>query len=87
MPPEDVLHASLTLLHSLAAAAWLGSMFYSLTVLQPRGKAFFGDDAQFEEFIATVIPAFQRRFKLVGYAMILLVGTDFSLGVIAHLWR
>ena len=158
MPAPDLAHASLALLHSLAGAAWFGSMFYSLAVLQPRAKAFFNDDGRFEEFIATIsrgarwkvlsafalvflsglamfllayrrahsttwtfliaiktalffaalvvfchaswrlwparifatpdeIPAFQRRFKLVGFTMILLVGTDFALGIIAHLWR
>ena len=131
-------------------------MFYSLTVLQPRAKAFFDDDQQFEEFVAIVsqrarwkvlsafavvllsglaliplshppspscwwlslivtklvlfvaalivfcyaswwlwparifatpeeIPAFQKRFRRVGIAMIVLVGLDLALGVLAHI--
>jgi len=41
--------------HLLAAAAWFGAMFYSLMILHPRAKRFFGDDdEQFETFIATV---------------------------------
>lgn len=151
-------HAVAAGIHALAGAAWFGSMFYSMMVLHPRAKAFFGDDQQFEEFIATVsrgarwkvlsafalvflsgaalipssaphpapvwwltfiiakvvlffaalivfcyaswrlwparifatpdeVPAFQRRFRRIGIAMIVLIGMNFVLGVVAHTWR
>jgi hypothetical protein len=48
-------------------------MFYSLTVLQPRAKAYFVDNAQFEEFVATV--ARGARWKVLSaFALVLLSG-------------
>src|SRR5262245_15698980 len=141
--------------HVLAGAAWFGSMFYSLTVLQPRAARFFATPGQFEEFIAVVsagarwkvlaafafvavtglallvlgrpgpvsslwwalvgaklglflaalavfwyvswrlwparvvalpeeVPGIQRRFRRIGWSMIVLVGLNLVLGIIAH---
>ncbi len=60
----------LLILHTLAAAAWFGSMFYSLTVLQPRAKKYFQNDKDFEDFIATM--AHGARYKVL--AAIALIG-------------
>lgn len=155
---ERALHASAAVLHGLAGAAWFGSMFYSLTVLQPRAKKYFGDEERFEEFVATIgrgarwkvltafalvlvsgaalvplarpspapgwwvalmvakavlfaatlvvfcytswrlwparifatpqeAPAFQRKFRLVRYTMIVLVAISLCLGIVAHVLR
>jgi uncharacterized membrane protein len=58
------LHAILAIAHTLAAAAWVGAMFYSLTVLHPRARQFFQSPEQFEEFIATVSRG--ARWKVVS---------------------
>jgi len=144
--------ALLSILHTLAAAAWFGSMFYSLTVLHPRAKRYFKNDREFEDFIATLaqgarykvlsaigfialtgvllipfrphprfwwalilakillllgatflfsyaswvlwprrifasddeIPLYQRRFRQVGLALLLIVFIAIALGVLAH---
>lgn len=141
--------------HALAGAAWFGSMFYSLTVFQPRALAYFVDPVRFEDFIAAVsrgarwkvlsafgivllsgialalfdhprpitgiwvtlivvksalflvalaifchvswnlwparifatpeeAPLFQKRFRRIGLILLLLVGSDLVLGVMAH---
>jgi hypothetical protein len=141
-------------IHVLASAAWFGAMLYSLAVLHPRAKSFFGDARRFEELIACLaagarwkvlggciciaatgaalmflhsrgqdstiwnvcnaikiiflsaatgifcfaswrlwparimcspeeIPGFQRRFRIVGTALLILVGTSIVLGVVS----
>src|SRR4051812_22590887 len=61
------------ILHVLAGSAWFGSMFYSLTVLQPRAKTFFATGLEFEEFIAAL--AAGARWKVLGaFAIVLLSG-------------
>jgi uncharacterized membrane protein len=57
--------------HALAGAAWLGSMFYSLLIVQPRAKAFFADDSRFEEFVATLAQG--ARWKVLSAFSIVLV--------------
>jgi hypothetical protein len=52
--------------HVLAGAAWFGAMLYSLTVLHPRARSFFGSPRQFEEFI--VYLAAGARWKVLGGA-------------------
>jgi uncharacterized membrane protein len=51
-------------MHVLAGAAWFGAMFYSLTVLHPRARRFFGDNAKFEDFIASISQG--ARWKVLG---------------------
>lgn len=46
--------AGLTILHVLAGAVLLGAMLYSLTVVQPRARAYFTRPEEFEEFTAFV---------------------------------
>ena len=61
-------HAVAAVAHALAGAAWFGSMFYSLAVLQPRAKAYFEeDDGRFEEFVATIAGGRGNRFRSEKY--------------------
>jgi hypothetical protein len=41
-------------LHLVIAAGWLGSMAYSLLVVQPRVSRFFTDEGSREEFLLTL---------------------------------
>jgi uncharacterized membrane protein len=56
-------------IHVLASAAWFGAMFYSLVVLHPRTRSFFGDARQFEEFIAQI--AAGARWKVLGGCLLI----------------
>jgi len=49
-----LIYWSIAALHVLAGAAWFGAMFFSLMLLQPRARRFFGDDEKFEFFIASI---------------------------------
>jgi uncharacterized membrane protein len=67
------LHTLLAIAHALASAAWFGSMFYSVTVLQPRAKLHFKTDAEFEDFAATL--AHGARWKvLTAFALVGITG-------------
>src|SRR5262245_36128516 len=59
-----MIYSLLAVVHALAAAAWFGSMFYSFSVLQPRAKKYFANDAEFEAFIATISQG--ARWKVLG---------------------
>jgi putative copper export protein len=59
--------------HVLAGSAWFGAMLYSLMVLHPRARSFFGSPRQFEEFV-THIAAGSRWKVLSGAAFIALTG-------------
>jgi putative copper export protein len=52
--------------HVLAGAAWFGAMLYSLMVLHPRARSFFGNPRQFEDFIAHLSAG--ARWKVLGGA-------------------
>jgi putative copper export protein len=56
-------------IHVLASAAWFGAMLYSLVVLHPRARAFFGDAKRFEEFIAFI--AAGARWKVLGGCLLI----------------
>jgi putative copper export protein len=59
----------LTVLHSLAGAAWFGAMFYSAMVLQPRAQAYFQRPESFEQFISAISSG--ARWKvLTAFAMV-----------------
>lgn len=47
----ETLRVMLMLLHILAGAAWFGSMFYSIFVLQPRLCRYFDKPAERERFL------------------------------------
>jgi len=64
--------------HVLAGSAWFGAMLYSLTVLHPRARTFFGSSRPFEEFIAHI--AAGARWKVLsGAAFVALTVTGLLL--------
>jgi uncharacterized membrane protein len=68
-----VLRWLLAVIHALASAAWFGAMFYSLTTLHPRARRYFREDADLEEFIATVSQG--ARWKvLLAFAIMAISG-------------
>lgn len=54
----------LLVLHLTLAAIWMGSMGYSLTVVQPKVDRYFPDEEQREEFL--LLLAHGNRWKVVG---------------------
>lgn len=54
----------LAVAHLTIAAVWLGSMTYSLSVVQPKVAVFFADEQRREEFLTTL--ANGNRWKVVG---------------------
>ena len=69
-PYADLL---LRVLHVLIGAGWLGSVYFSLTVLHPQGREVFEDDARFEEFV-TGLSNGNRKRVLSGFAGTFLTG-------------
>ncbi len=65
------------LVYLVLTTLWLGSMVYSLVVVQPRVARFFRDDEQREEFL--VVLANGNRWPVVA----LIVGLVLSGGVVA----
>lgn len=55
----------LAIIHAGLAAAWVGGMAYSLFVVQPKLKRYFGTDRDGREALTTVI-ASGNRWKVVG---------------------
>jgi Flp pilus assembly protein TadB len=55
----------LAIIHAGLAAAWVGGMAYSLFVVQPKLKKYFGADRDGREALTTVIAA-GNRWKVVG---------------------
>ena len=55
----------LAVIHAGLAAAWVGGMAYSLFVVQPKLKKYFGADRDGREALTTVIAA-GNRWKVVG---------------------
>jgi uncharacterized membrane protein len=66
----------IAVIHALSSAAWFGAMFYSLTTLHPRARAYFREDSELEEFIATVAQGARWKvllaFALMGISGVLL---------------
>jgi uncharacterized membrane protein len=48
------VHALMAVLHGLVGAIWLGSMAFSLFVMQPRARAYFENQSDLEAFFATM---------------------------------
>jgi hypothetical protein len=65
------LGAALAVVHLTVAATWLGSMAYSLFVVQPKVARFFADDRRREEFLVTL--AHGNRRPVLGLIAVLLV--------------
>ena len=57
--------AVLAIIHAGLAAAWVGGMAYSLFVVQPKVKRYFGADSDRQEQLTAVI-ASGNRWKVVG---------------------
>ncbi|TCO47645.1 hypothetical protein EV646_105198 [Kribbella antiqua] len=55
----------LAITHAGLAAAWVGGMAYSLFVVQPKLKKYFGPDQDGREALTTVI-ASGNRWKVLG---------------------
>lgn len=70
----------LVVIHLMVAAIWLGSMCYSLTVVQPKVAAFFPDAEDRELFL--VLLAHGNRWKVVGLVAVLIV-TGLAVAVVS----
>jgi hypothetical protein len=57
--------------HLTIAAVWLGSMVYSLTVVQPRVERFFPDAEHREEFLVTLAHGNRRPVVVLVAALLL----------------
>lgn len=57
--------AVVAIIHAGLAAAWVGGMAYSLFVVQPKLKKYFGPDQEGRETLTAVI-ASGNRWKVVG---------------------
>jgi Flp pilus assembly protein TadB len=74
------------IVHAGLAAAWVGGMAYSLFVVQPKLKKYFGPDQEGREGLTTVI-ASGNRWKVVGLiAAIALSGLVLVLVEREHWW-
>ena len=66
--------AVLAIIHAGLAAAWVGGMAYSLFVVQPKLKKYFGPDQDGRETLTAVI-ASGNRWKVIGLiAVVALTG-------------
>jgi Flp pilus assembly protein TadB len=72
----------LAIVHAGLAAAWVGGMAYSLFVVQPKLKKYFGKDQDGRETLTAVI-ASGNRWKVVGLIAVSAL-TGGSLLVINH---
>lgn len=61
----------IAVLHLVVAAAWLGSMLYSLNVVQPKVDRFFPDEESREEFLVAL--AHGNRWRVVALMAVLLL--------------
>jgi Flp pilus assembly protein TadB len=76
----------LAITHAGLAAAWVGGMAYSLFVVQPKLKKYFGPDRDGREALTTVI-ASGNRWKVVGLiAAIALTGVLLLVLESEHWW-
>jgi Flp pilus assembly protein TadB len=74
------------IVHAGLAAAWVGGMAYSLFVVQPKLKRYFGPDAEGREALTTVI-ASGNRWKVLGLiAAIALTGVVLLVLEREHWW-
>ena len=78
--------ALVAIIHAGLAAAWVGGMAYSLFVVQPKLKRYFGPDQEGRETLTAVI-ASGNRWKVVGLiAAIALSGLVLLLMQPEHWW-
>lgn len=80
------LNVLLAIAHAGLAAAWVGGMAYSLFVVQPKLRRYFGADEEGREGLTTVI-ASGNRWKVVGLiAAIALTGVVLLVLAPEHWW-
>ena len=65
-----VAAAVLAIIHVGLAAAWVGGMAYSLFVVQPKLKKYFGADQDGRETLTAVI-ASGNRWKVIGLIVVI----------------
>lgn len=70
-----ILDAIIRVIHVLVGAGWLGSVYFSLTVLHPQGKALFEKEADFEQFVTGLSDG--NRWRVLSA-----FGTTFVTGMI-----
>ncbi|MEU0096161.1 hypothetical protein [Kribbella sp. NPDC006257] len=66
----------MVIVHAGLAAAWVGGMAYSLLVVQPKLKRFFGADEESREALTAVIASGNR------YKVLALIGVIAATGVV-----
>jgi Flp pilus assembly protein TadB len=76
----------LVIVHAGLAAAWVGGMAYSLFVVQPKLKRFFGPDEESREALTAVIASGNRYKVLALIAVIALTGVVLLLLDHEHWW-
>jgi Flp pilus assembly protein TadB len=73
------------IIHAGLAAAWVGGMTYSLFVVQPKLKTFFGPDEDSREALTAVI-ASGNRWKVLGLIAVIVVTGVILLLLDHHHW-
>jgi Flp pilus assembly protein TadB len=76
----------LVIVHAGLAAAWVGGMAYSLFVVQPKLKRFFGPDEESREALTAVIASGNRYKVLALIGVIALTGVILLLLDHEHWW-
>jgi Flp pilus assembly protein TadB len=76
----------LVIVHAGLAAAWVGGMAYSLFVVQPKLKRFFGPDEESREALTAVIASGNRYKVLALIGVIALTGVVLLLLDHEHWW-
>jgi hypothetical protein len=70
---DQLVEAALLGVHVLGGGVWVGAMVFSIFILQPRAEQFFRREADFEDFIFSVVHG--ARWKVFsGIVAILLSG-------------
>ncbi|MDQ3885801.1 MAG: hypothetical protein M3308_01990 [Actinomycetota bacterium] len=67
----ELFRVLLMIIHLTVAALWLGSMSYSLAIVQPKVAAFFSDPEDRERFL--VLLAHGNRWRVIGLVAVLIV--------------
>ena len=71
--PDLLVEGALLGVHVLGGGVWIGAMVFSVFILQPRADKFFRREADFEDFIFSVVHG--ARWKVFsGIVAILLSG-------------
>lgn len=74
---DRLTEAALLGVHVIGGGVWIGAMVFSVFILQPRADAFFQRDADFEDFIFSVVHG--ARWKVfAGIVAIMLSGVALS---------